>query len=63
MLAFTFPGQGSQKPGWARPWREQPSWELVGEASEVAGRDIAQLLSRPTPRSSARPATPSSSRS
>ncbi|MDQ3385196.1 MAG: ACP S-malonyltransferase [Actinomycetota bacterium] len=44
MLAFTFPGQGSQKPGMGAPWREQPSWELVGEASEVAGRDIAQLL-------------------
>ncbi len=44
MLAFTFPGQGSQKPGMGAPWREQPSWELVGEASEVAGRDIARLL-------------------
>src|SRR4028118_775040 len=44
MLAFTFPGQGSQKQGMGAPWREQPSWELVGEASEVAGRDIAQLL-------------------
>ena len=44
MLAFTFPGQGSQKPGMGAPWREQPSWELVAEASEVAGRDIAQLL-------------------
>jgi [acyl-carrier-protein] S-malonyltransferase len=63
MLAFTFPGQGSQKPGMGAPWREQPSWELVAEASEVAGRDIAQLLLEPTPRSSARPATPSSSRS
>ena len=44
MLAFTFPGQGSQKPGMGAPWREQPSWELVGEASEVAERDIARLL-------------------
>ena len=44
MLAFTFPGQGSQKSGMGAPWREQPSWELVAEASEVAGRDIAQLL-------------------
>jgi [acyl-carrier-protein] S-malonyltransferase len=26
------------------PWRQHPSWELVGEASEVAGRDVAQLL-------------------
>src|SRR3954468_45910 len=44
MLAFTFPGQGSQKPGMGAPWVDHESWELVGEASEVAGRDIARLL-------------------
>lgn len=44
MLAFTFPGQGSQKPGMGAPWQQQPSWELVGEASEIAGRDVARLL-------------------
>ena len=44
MIAFTFPGQGSQKPGMGEAWREHPSWELVAEASEVAGRDVAQLL-------------------
>jgi [acyl-carrier-protein] S-malonyltransferase len=27
-----------------RPWRDHESWELVDEASEVAGRDIAALL-------------------
>jgi [acyl-carrier-protein] S-malonyltransferase len=27
-----------------RPWVDHPSWELVGEASEVAGRDVARLL-------------------
>jgi [acyl-carrier-protein] S-malonyltransferase len=44
MLAFTFPGQGSQKPGMGAPWTEHESWELVGEASDIAGRDIARLL-------------------
>jgi [acyl-carrier-protein] S-malonyltransferase len=44
MIAFTFPGQGSQKPGMGAPWRDHPSWELVEEASAVAGRDVAHLL-------------------
>jgi len=27
-----------------RPWLEHPSWEVVDEASGVAGRDLARLL-------------------
>ena len=44
MLAFTFPGQGSQRPGMGLPWRDHESWELVAEASEICGRDVAALL-------------------
>ncbi len=44
MIAFTFPGQGSQRSGMGGAWKDHPSWELVEEASAVAGRDVAALL-------------------
>ena len=46
MIAFTFPGQGSQTPGMGESWLDHPSWELVEEASEVSGRDVEHLLLR-----------------
>ncbi len=44
MIVFTYPGQGSQAPGMGAAWQDHPSWELVTEASDVAGRDLASLL-------------------
>jgi [acyl-carrier-protein] S-malonyltransferase len=44
MIAFTFPGQGSQAPGMGGAWQDHPSWELVSEASEASGRDVERLL-------------------
>ncbi len=44
MIAFTFPGQGSQAPQMGETWVKHPSWELVEEASDAAERDVAKLL-------------------
>lgn len=44
MLIFIFPGQGSQRPGMGEAWADHPSWELVADASDAAGRDVARLL-------------------
>jgi [acyl-carrier-protein] S-malonyltransferase len=44
MIAFTFPGQGSQKPGAGAAWVDHPSWEVVRAASDAARRDVGRLL-------------------
>lgn len=44
MIAFLYPGQGSQHAGMGAAWRHHDSWELVVEASDITGRDIGHLL-------------------
>ena len=44
MLVLVFPGQGSQRAGMGAAWRDHPSWDLVGQLSDIVGRDIAELL-------------------
>jgi [acyl-carrier-protein] S-malonyltransferase len=44
VLAFTFPGQGSQRSGMGHTWVDHPSWEVAAEASDIAGRDLTALL-------------------
>jgi [acyl-carrier-protein] S-malonyltransferase len=44
VLALTFPGQGSQRPGMGSAWTDTPSWALVDRASAVVGRDVGALL-------------------
>lgn len=44
MIAFLYPGQGSQHAGMGAAWRQHDSWELVVEASDVSGRDVGRLL-------------------
>ncbi len=44
MIAFLYPGQGSQHAGMGAPWRQHESWELVNEASDATGRDVGHLL-------------------
>ncbi|MBV6507207.1 MAG: Malonyl CoA-acyl carrier protein transacylase [Acidimicrobiales bacterium] len=44
IVAFTFPGQGSQTVAGGTPWVGSPSWEVVGRASELSGVDVEHLL-------------------
>lgn len=42
-VALVFPGQGSQRPAMASPWRRDPAFARWGEADEILGRDVTRL--------------------
>lgn len=42
-VAVVFPGQGSQRPQMALPWRDDPAFSRWAEADEVLGRDVSRL--------------------
>jgi [acyl-carrier-protein] S-malonyltransferase len=42
--ALVFPGQGAQKAGMGRAWRDTASWPLAAEISGHTGVDVGELL-------------------
>src|SRR5262245_54693885 len=43
-LALVFPGQGAQRPGMGRPWRDHPAWQVVAEIEAATRADVSGLL-------------------
>lgn len=42
-VALVFPGQGSQQPGMAAPWRDHPAFARWAEADDLLGMDVTRL--------------------
>jgi [acyl-carrier-protein] S-malonyltransferase len=42
--AVVFPGQGTQAPGMAAPWRDHPAWAVVERAEKALGEPLAHLV-------------------
>lgn len=43
-LAVIFPGQGTQEPAMAAPWRDQPAWAVVERAEAALGEPLGELV-------------------
>ena len=43
-IAVVFPGQGTQAPGMAAPWRDHPSWSIVEQAEAALGEPLGHLI-------------------
>ena len=60
-IAVLFPGQGTQRPGIGRPWRDSPAWSVVEHVEGTLGEPLAALLLDESAEDLARtPARPSS---
>ncbi|HEY7136738.1 MAG TPA: ACP S-malonyltransferase [Acidimicrobiia bacterium] len=42
--AIVFPGQGTQAPAMAEPWRDHPAWNVVERAEKALGEPLADLV-------------------
>jgi [acyl-carrier-protein] S-malonyltransferase len=43
-IAVIFPGQGTQEPGMALPWRDQPSWAVIERAQAALDEPLGELV-------------------
>lgn len=43
-VAIVFPGQGTQAPGMAAPWRGHPAWSVVDHAEAALGENLSHLV-------------------
>lgn len=43
-VAIVFPGQGTQEPGLARPWKGHRSWSVIEAAEDALGEELSQLV-------------------
>lgn len=47
-FAVIFPGQGTQEPGMALPWRDHPAWHVIDDAEGALGEPVGRLVTDAT---------------